>query len=99
MFTDLDPGLQLLALATENQALKEELKATKEQLYQIHQAYAAQILQNIDIQRQLHEQPCSGQVTVEDIQNSHVKGSFKYYTGFDYHDFMIIFNFLVPGEN
>lgn len=96
----------MLAGTAEIVTLQEELMAAKEQLQQQQQAHAAQVLQNEELRRQLkavetetENSPQPSLFTAEEVEKTCVKGSFKYYTGFDFLQFINIFHFVAPDEN
>ena len=69
------PDLELLALAAENRKLQEELQRQQSHVQELQRAYAARLLQNEDLRRQIADNArrAPNQTTAEDARNSHVK--------------------------
>lgn len=98
--------MDILAATAENVLLQQELEAVKQTM---QRQLAEQILRNEELKRENitikeHLKEKSKTVdtdpifSVEKLKSSTVKDSFKYYTGFEYLQFMVIFKFLVPDK-
>lgn len=92
--------LDLLALTVETQELKSENQQLREQLAKV-------VLENENLRREQHKSleknsKFSGRETplsATELNDSHVKNNFKYYTGFVYEQFRHIYSFLVSGDD
>ncbi|KAJ8310178.1 hypothetical protein KUTeg_012043 [Tegillarca granosa] len=91
--------LDLLALTVETKELKSENQQLREQLAKV-------VLENENLRREQHKSleknsKFSGRETplsATELNDSHVKNNFKYYTGFVYEQFRHIYSFLVSGD-
>ncbi|KAJ8309873.1 hypothetical protein KUTeg_011738 [Tegillarca granosa] len=91
--------LDLFALTVETQELKSENQQLREQLAKV-------VLVNENLRREQHKSleknsKFSGRETplsATELNDSHAKNNFKYYTGFVYEQFRHIYSFLVSGD-
>ena len=103
-FSEISP-LDMLALLAENEHLKQKLKTETENF---NQKLAQQVLVNENLRRQnsllsesieekKHCAKTYSEMTVDALKENKDTGTFKYYTGFCYDQFLSIFSFLVPN--